>query len=488
MKIRSCPTREELHEYNVGKLAEQAALQLMEHLETCPRCEETLAGLGDRDDTLVAALQQPVPADPLLDEPQLDAVLSLIESIGLDPTETEGREASASGVPVAELGRIGVYQLLQKLGEGGMGAVYKALHTKLDKIVALKVLPARRMQDDGAVARFEREMRAAGRLDHANIVRASDADEEDGVHYLVMEYVDGWDLSQLIHRHGPLPAADACELIRQAAVGLQHAHEHGLVHRDIKPSNLMLAVSTPLSVQSAIANPKSAIVKILDLGLALLEGPQAEAPAELTATDQMMGTLDYMAPEQGAHSHDVDIRADIYSLGATLYKLLCGQAPFAGQQYNTPLKKLMALAGETPAPIGQRRHDLPDGLAAIVDRMLARNPADRFATPREVAEALEPYAQGCDLTALVERLDRRAGRTEAESVSVGTTPVASSTSVDTTETADLVAPDVAHVEATTGGQLEAQPHAPSPSPPRGEGRGEGAISTPSPRRLVVLHK
>ena len=136
--------------------------------------------------------------------------------------------------------KVGKYTIISKIAQGGMGAVYKALHTKLDKVVALKVLPAERMQHRRAVARFEREMKAVGKLDHPNIVRAADADEQDGVHYLVMEYIHGCDLSQLARRYGPLPVADACELVRQAAMGLQHAHELGLVHRDIKPSNLML--------------------------------------------------------------------------------------------------------------------------------------------------------------------------------------------------------------------------------------------------------
>ena len=172
-------------------------------------------------------------------------------------------------------------------------------------------------------------MKAVGKLSHVNIVGAHDAGEIDGTHFLVMEYVDGLDLSNIARRLGQLPIPDACELVRQAATGLQHAYKHELVHRDIKPSNLML---TP-----------EGQVKILDLGLALLDGTSGENN-ELTSTGQMMGTLDYMAPEQGMDSHTVDIRADVYSLGATLYKLLTGTAPFAGTQYDTPVKKMMALA------------------------------------------------------------------------------------------------------------------------------------------------
>jgi serine/threonine protein kinase len=259
-------------------------------------------------------------------------------------------------VPEAEapaLGELGQYRLLAKIGEGGMGAVYKALHTKLEKVVALKVLPAARLQDTAAVQRFEREMKAVGQLEHPNIVRATDAGEIEGTHYLVMELVDGIDLSALIRRVGPacrsrLPSgtssatadnaaqvpsgsrdlqgamtiADACEMIRQAAVGLQEAHEDGMVHRDIKPSNLMLARSRK--------GRKPPLVKILDLGLALLDD-QRGPRRDLTSTGQMMGTLDYMAPEQGGDSHDVGIRADIYALGATLIQVTLWPAAVCGR-------------------------------------------------------------------------------------------------------------------------------------------------------------
>jgi serine/threonine protein kinase len=194
------------------------------------------------------------------------------------------------------------YKLLAELGKGGMGTVYRALHTKLDREVALKILPAERTKDPEAVDRFQREMKAVGKLEHPHIVRATDAGEQDGTHFLVMEYVEGLDLSELVQVIGPLPVADACEVIRQAAVGLQAAHEHGMVHRDIKPSNLMLA-----------ANGR---VKILDLGLALLDPQRGDVDDEgggrdLTSDGQIMGTFDYMAPEQAGDSHGVDIRADI---------------------------------------------------------------------------------------------------------------------------------------------------------------------------------
>jgi serine/threonine protein kinase len=196
------------------------------------------------------------------------------------------------------------------------------------------VLPRGRLKDPAGVARFEREMKAIGRLEHPHVIRAHDAGEADGVHFLVMEYLDGADLSRVMDHVGPLSVADACELVRQAALGLEYAHQQGLVHRDVKPSNLMLTTAGQ--------------VKVLGLGLARLSDRDVPAGAELTSTGQLMGTFDYMAPEQGSDTHKVDIRADVYSLGATLYKLLCGEAPFGGELFNTPMKKMLALATKEP--------------------------------------------------------------------------------------------------------------------------------------------
>ena len=187
-------------------------------------------------------------------------------------------------------------------------------------------------------------MEAIGRLNHNNIVRATDAGEADGVHYLVMELIDGIDLARLVRLAGPLPVAAACELVRQAAVGLQYAHENGLVHRDIKPSNLLLSVNGEL--------------KISDLGLALLNRDE-RASGELTVTGQVMGTADYMAPEQWEDSHAVDIRADLYSLGCTLYTLLAGRPPFAGPKHRSALRKMAAHAKELVPPITDHRADVP---------------------------------------------------------------------------------------------------------------------------------
>ncbi len=392
MNPPTCPTQDELKSFSAGRLPDELAIELGRHVDQCSPCQRTLETLADSGDTLVLAMQRPAPADDYQREPGYQRVESAIAAIGRDPSFV-ARPVSPTGAATQshELGIVGQYRLLEKLGEGGMGAVYKALHVRLEKVVALKVLPAERMQDRRAVARFEREMKAVGQLNHPNIVGAFDAGEADGKHYLVMELVDGCDLSTLLRRRGPLNAADACELVRQAAVGLQHAHRRGMVHRDIKPSNLMLARSE--------AGPPQ--VKILDMGLALLGEQHASGQRELTNTGQLMGTLQYMAPEQALDSHDVDIRADIYSLGASLYKLLCGETPFPSGKYDTPVKMMMALATETAPSIGTKCV-LPTGLVAVVDRMLARQPDDRFGTPQEVADALRPFAHGSDLRKLLD--------------------------------------------------------------------------------------
>jgi RND family efflux transporter MFP subunit len=400
MLVATCPTHEELLDYAVGKLSEEAADALAGHLDSCANCQAELAALPDADDTLVGRLRGPLPSDPILDEPECSRAVAQARAIAKGDADT-------TNLPRL----LGEYQLTAKLGSGGMGTVYKALHTKLGRVVAVKVLTHGRTHDPAAVARFEREMQAVGQLDHRHIVRAHDAREIDGTPILVMEYLDGLDLGEIVRRVSagvpalagvwkspakagtPAPARglsvpDAAELARQTAVGLQTIHEHGLVHRDIKPSNLMLTADGE--------------VKILDLGLARLR-PDAPTAEEMTATGQGMGTADYMAPEQASDSRGVDIRADIYSLGCTLYKLLTRRAPFSGPEYRTALEKMNAHIHTSPPPIRDLASAVPQGLATVVNRMLAKNPAERFSTPAEVAQALRPYCASADLVTLLRR-------------------------------------------------------------------------------------
>ena len=224
-----------------------------------------------------------------------------------------------------------------------------------------------------------------------------------GMHYLVMDFIDGTDLSQLVHRLGPLPVADACEIARQTAIGLQYVHDAGLVHRDIKPSNIMLT--------------GDGRVKILDLGLAMLNEQFSEDANNLTTVGQLMGTLDYMSPEQAADSRQVDARADIYSLGATLFKLLTGQAPYGGPNHRSLLKKVLALASGPVPSVRAIRADVPIELDQIVQRCLDKNIESRFTRVAEVAEALAPLAADAQLSTLAhEAAQRSASRSGRDTV------------------------------------------------------------------------
>jgi len=428
---QDCPSSDELQALHAGTLAEETAAAVIEHISTCQECQAFLDTLGDADDSLLGGLRAPVTVDPYADEEYCREAIRNLETVMVPTT------ATAVSDDAAALGELGEYRLVAKLGQGGMGTVYKAVQTKLDKVVAVKVLPQSRTEDTRAVARFEREMKAVGRLNHPNIVQALDAREIDGTHFLVMEYVDGVDLSELVDRCGPLPVADACELARQAALGLQYAHENGLVHRDIKPSNLMLSVVKSQESRVKSGSEEGSVrlstpaVKILDLGLALLGADQPNGH-DVTGTGQMMGTADYVAPEQVSDSHNVDIRADIYSLGCTLYKLLTGQAPFSGPEYKGAFDVMLAHR-QTPAPpICSVRSDIPDELSTSVHRMLAKEPDDRFATPAEVAAALETFANAADLAALSARAQAPSNSADGADLSIANTdPYRTSAVVDT---------------------------------------------------------
>jgi serine/threonine protein kinase len=366
-------------------LAPEVLEDVAEHLDSCLTCQIIVQTLSEGTDPLIAALRRPVVADPFAAEPACQQAVAHFGTVPLTPEASPHSPGEWQSPDCRTLDTIGQYQLLEKLGQGGMGTVYKATHTKLKRVVALKVLAAHRTHDSPAVARFQREMAAIGKLDHPNVVRATDAGEAGGTHFLVTEFLQGIDLARLVRQRGPLRVADACAVVRQAALGLQHAHEHGLVHRDVKPSNLLLTVEGR--------------VKVLDLGLALLQGDPS-AGTDLTTTGQVVGTLDYMAPEQASDTHAVDIRADIYSLGCTLYYLLTGQAPYGGLEHKHPVKKMQAHLEEPLPPLWQHRPEVPNALVAVWERLAAKDPTARFATPREVAAVLEPFTAGCHLSGL----------------------------------------------------------------------------------------
>lgn len=399
MKLQDCIDRQDLKKYALGYLDDDRSGIIAAHLSECPQCEETMAGFDDTGDSLLKGVREAAVSADLdsanspADASPADAVLQQIRN----PWEAsrDNEKARPPGEWIRD------YELLEQLGQGGMGTVYKAVHARLQRTVAIKLLPSRRLRDPDAVGRFEREMRAIGRLDHPAIVRATDAGDADGTHFLVMDFVEGIDLSRLMKLSGPMDVASACEVVRQVAIALQYAHDQGLIHRDVKPSNLMVEISQRDGHGNSSAG-KIAVVKLLDLGLALF-GAASEAVDELTTVGQLMGTLDYMAPEQADNSHDVDARADVYSLGATMFKLLTGTAPYETSERRTPLQKMKALATIDAPSVKTRLSALPGDVATIVDRMLLRDAALRYQIAAEVAQAVAPFCVGHRLVELTQQ-------------------------------------------------------------------------------------
>ncbi len=271
---------------------------------------------------------------------------------------------------------IGKYKVLEKLGAGGMGSVFLCEHKIMRRLVAIKVLPTAKANDPSSLERFQRESRAVGALDHPNIVRAHDIDEDDKLHFLVMEYVDGASLQDIVKKTRQMDYTRAAHYIRQAALGLQHAHETaGLVHRDVKPGNVLV--------------DRNGVVKLLDLGLARFFHDEEDMLTK-KYDENVLGTADYLAPEQATDSHSVDIRADIYSLGATFYFCLTGRTPFAE---GTVAQKLIWHQTRMPKPIRGFRPDVPDELIAVIEKAMAKDPAQRYQLPIEFAAALNPWTQ-----------------------------------------------------------------------------------------------
>jgi eukaryotic-like serine/threonine-protein kinase len=270
---------------------------------------------------------------------------------------------------------IGRYTLIDRIGTGAMGRVYKARHQLMDRVVALKVISPKRVREQTVVARFLREMKLVGMLDHPNVVRAYDAGLEQNTPYIVMEFLTGETLEVMLQRRGALPWSEVMDFIAQAAWGLAHAHDRGVLHHDIKPSNLLLDAE--------------GTIKILDLGL----GGFVETFGEVTSArgverKVVAGTADYMSPERISGSI-VDARADLYSLGCTIYRLLSGTYPFSGQ---TEFERLLKRLDEVHIPLREVRPGLPPGLIDVVDRLLAPAPEDRYASAAETAEALEIWS------------------------------------------------------------------------------------------------
>lgn len=301
------------------------------------------------------------------------------------PPDPPNEQTLLEAEPPVPVRQIGQYDLFEQIGRGGMGVVWKGRHRHLGQTVAVKLLLPGSWTDDRAISRFYREMRAGGRVLNEHVVRAVDAGEYGGEHVLVMEYVEGQTLGALLSTTGPFPQAMACEAVRQAALGVVAIHQHGMTHRDLKPTNLFLT--------------REGIVKVLDLGLARLPAGEdaGDSPEEeLTHTGLLLGTIDYMAPEQTQDARAVDPRTDLYSLGCTLYALLVGSPPFRGQA-QTLEDRLRIQREVPPQPLKSVLPYISDELSDLVQQLLSKQPGDRIQTAEELVERLEKFSHGADL-------------------------------------------------------------------------------------------
>ncbi|HEX7449095.1 MAG TPA: family 16 glycoside hydrolase [Pirellulales bacterium] len=391
----TCPPASVLSDFGLGKLDVASAETVIRHLETCADCRGRAANLPgdsfvDRLRDAGGASQEGfrrertfVPGESLANAANSTDGSSVKEDGLPGPSRSiagqNKRDGLASPSPMSgppELADHPDYELIKQLGQGGMGTVYLARNREMDRPEVLKVVSKALLDRPGARERFQQEIRSAAKLAHPNIVAAYSVLRPGELLVFAMEYVRGQDLSQVVQQRGPLPVANAAFYIHQVAHGLQHAFEKGMVHRDIKPNNLMLAIEG-----------KKHTVKILDFGLAKATSEKG-ADAGLTKSGQMLGTPDYVAPEQTLDAQNADIRADIYSLGCTLYFLLSGGPPF---QENSLYAILEAHHKREPKPLNLVRAEVPAELAAVVAKMMAKDPARRYQTPIEVAKALVPF-------------------------------------------------------------------------------------------------
>jgi serine/threonine protein kinase/formylglycine-generating enzyme required for sulfatase activity len=365
------PSADALRAFALGKLDDSMASILMSHLDSCPDCCKVVAAVSG-DDFLARMRQAHGPS----------ATPAPAQSLADAAPKPSANQTHLPNVP-PELVKNPQYEILRELGRGGMGIVYLAKNKLMDRLEVLKVVNKALLDRPGSVERFLREIRSAAKLSHANVVAAYSAVQSGDLLAFAMEYVEGEDLAKLVKTQGPLPVAHACYYVQQAALGLQHAYEKKMVHRDIKPQNLIL-----------FREGKKHIVKVLDFGLAKATREKAEH-TELTGEGAMLGTPDFVAPEQTLDAANADIRADIYSLGCTLYYLLSGEPPFKGRSLYEVLQAHHSMEAR---PLNLARPEVPEELAAVVRKMMAKEPAKRYQTPAEVAQALgvfiKPGAKG----------------------------------------------------------------------------------------------
>ncbi len=365
------PSADTLQAFSQGKLEQFAAQTVIEHLASCSDCAKVVA--AQSGDEFLARLREakrpgttPVP-------------VKLAGQHAAEPTTVLPQSAPKLANTPPELAANEQYEVLRELGRGGMGVVYLARNRMMQRLEVLKVVNQDLLTRVGGKERFLREIQSAAKLNHPNVVTAYNAMQVGDLLFFAMEYVEGEDLAQVIKVRGPLPVVHACYYVQQAALGLQHAWDKQMVHRDIKPQNLILA-----------RLGRRHVVKILDFGLAKVVREKGEAPG-LTGAGKMLGTPDYIAPEQAMDAARADIRADIYSLGCTFYYLLTGSPPFKG---NSLFAILQAHALKEAQPVKNLRSETPPAVAAVVAKMMAKEPARRYQKPAEVAQALMPIVKG----------------------------------------------------------------------------------------------
>ena len=363
------PTDQTLSSYGLGKLDDGSAESVNQHLESCPDCRRRVADLSP--DTFLGRL---LDAKPRADS--ASPVVSATDGLSMLHAGSAASPPPPDSTLPPGLADHPDYEILRELGRGGMGVVYLAQNLLMGRLEVLKVVGSHMISRPGVLDRFLREIRSAAKLHHHNIVAAYSALRVGESFVMAMEYVEGYDLATMVKAQGPLPVAHACNFVYQAALGLQHAHEQGMVHRDIKPANLIFT-----------RVGKKPIVKVLDFGLAKVTS-EGQADSGLTREGQMLGTPDYIAPEQIRDAQSADIRADIYSLGCTFYYLLTGGPPFGGDSLWDVYQAHFSMDA---GPLNLMRPEVPVELAALVAKMMAKNPARRFQTPGEVAQALVPF-------------------------------------------------------------------------------------------------
>ena len=395
-----CPTDQSLRMYAIGDLDEVLCEEIERHIGDCPACEETVAQFDGVDDTLIRHLPLAAGADARKVTEAPGWLARLRKGPPAD-VAVEDRPEDLEPWPAATSedsgpGELAAYELLGVLGRGGMGVVYRARHRQLQRHVALKVLNPRLMATPEGVRRFEREIRILGGLRHGGIVMATDAGRVRGSAYLVMELVEGIDLSRLVKQGGPLPISEACEIARQMAEALAAAHQAGTVHRDVKPSNVMIDAHGR--------------VKLLDFGLARLAALTTQSLE--TSVGCLLGTLYYMAPEQADSDQPTDPRADFFGLGATLFYLLTGRPPRGGVQRASLLQQLSSLTADAPR-VSTIRADVPGELDDFLARLLTRNPQERPDSARAIAAELSQWAGG-DLATRVQEFPKQTEATPTD--------------------------------------------------------------------------